>query len=285
MSAKTLITVIRQRWSPPSPSTAGSFPDPSQSSSSQPPPSHDFYKAPFDNFPTIQSHVHPFCVIHNAGQKLYNNPYFRPPSHIDQSDLETVKRLHGQFTAPAPPSWDRDVSIAPSEPSTDEERELRKRRRPKNNPGPSTKRRQSFVKASRAVASSTRKAGRGRKHGVRLSKRMHTLNPSTTARTPERDLIALTDDLVPCGNCEARLPPSLKDWADGVAAVSACGEGTAPLLNDHQKGNYSRERARRPFKYPWHSWRISWGHTCEPDTSRFSSNDWVFWLRTFYLTL
>jgi hypothetical protein len=64
------ITVIRQRWSPPSSSTAGSCPDPPQSSLSQPPPpSYDFYRAPFADFPIIQSHVHPFCIIYNAGQK------------------------------------------------------------------------------------------------------------------------------------------------------------------------------------------------------------------------
>ena len=81
------ITVIRQRWSPLS-STAGSYPDPPQSSLSQPPPpSYDFHRAPFVDFPIIQSHVHPFCIILKAGQKLHHKPYFRPPSHIDQSDF------------------------------------------------------------------------------------------------------------------------------------------------------------------------------------------------------
>ena len=106
-----------------------------------------------------------------------------------------------------------------------------------------------------------------------------------TAPTPERDSVASTDNTVPCGDCKDRLPPSLEDWADGVASVAANGAGDAPLLNDHQIGSYVGERARKPFRYPWHSWRVSWGHTCNPDTSRFSSNDWAFWLRTFYLTL
>jgi len=282
------ITVIRQRWSPPSTSTAGSCPDPSQSSLSQPhPPSYDFYKAPFANFPVIQSHVHPFCIIYNAGQKLHHKPYITPPSHIDQSDLHIVRRLYDQFTAPPPPSWGRDVPIALREPPSDEGGS-RKRSPHRNDPVQPTRQRRSFAKTSRAItrtAHTTGEADRGRRCGVHSSKKMRTLDISITTPTPEHNSIALTDNLAPCRDCEDDHARDLKDWADEVASFAAYGQGNAPLLNDHQIGNYIREQARKPLRYPWHSWRVDWGHTYEPDTSRFSSNDWAFWMRTRYLTL
>jgi hypothetical protein len=143
------ITVIRQRWSPPPPSAAGSCPDLPQSSLSQPhPPSYDFYQAPFVNFPIIRSHIHPFCIIYNAGQKLHHKPYFTPPSHIDSSDLHIVRRLYDQFTAPPPPSWGRDVPIAPRDPPSDEGGS-RKRSRHTKDPVPLTRQRRSFAKTSR----------------------------------------------------------------------------------------------------------------------------------------
>ena len=279
------ITVIRQRWSPPSPSTTGSCPDPPQSSHSQPPPSYDFYRAPFADFPIIQSHVHPFCIIYNAGQKLHHKPYFIPPSHIDRSDLQIVRRLYDQFTAPPPPTWGRDVPIVPREPPGDGGGS-RRRSRHTDDPDPSTRKRRAFVEASRAItqtAHTVGKTGHSRRYSEDSSKRMRTPDITTTL-TPERDSIALTDNLVSCGDCEDydHLPQGLEDWVDGVATQ---GEGNALLLNDHQIGNYVREQARRPLRYPWHSWRVDWGHTPEPDTSRFSSNDWAFWMRTRYLTL
>ena len=105
---------------------------------------------------------------------------------------------------------------------------------------------------------------------------MGTPDTSMTAVTPEP-----VDNLVPCEDF-VHLPQSFEDWMDGVAAHE---EGNTPLLNDHQIGGYVRERARKPLKYPWHAWRVDWGHTSEPDTSRFSSNDWAYWMRTRYLTL
>lgn len=275
------ITVIRQRWSPPSPSTPGFRPDPPQSSISQPSPSsYDFYRAPFADFPIIQSHVHPFCVIYNAGKKLLHKPYFTPPSHIDRSDLGIVRRLYDQFTAPPPPAWGRDVHIVPREPPGDEEGS-RRRSRHTDDPGPSTRKRRAFVEASRTIT----QTGHGRGYGVHSSKRMCTPDIPTTTLTPERDKsIALTDNLVPCGGCEDcdHLPQGLENWVDGVAIH---GEGNALLLNDHQIGSYVGEQARSPLRYSWHSWRVDWGHTPEPDTSRFSSNDWAYWMRTRYLTL
>jgi hypothetical protein len=244
------MTVIRQRWSPPSPSTAGSCPDPPQASLSQPPPpSHDFYRAPFADFPIIQSHVHPFCIIYNAGKKLRQQPYFTPPSHIDLSDLQMVRRLYDQFTVPPPPTWGRDVPIAPREPPSDEEGGSRKRRQHTNGLGPTTRLRRVLAKASRVItpsAHTTGKAGHDRRYGAHSSKRMRTLHTSMTAPTPERDSIALTDELAPGGDCEVRLPLGFKDWADGVASFAAYGEGNAPLLNDHQIGSYVKELARKP---------------------------------------
>jgi hypothetical protein len=279
------ITVIRQRWSPPSSSTAGSCPDPPQSSLSQPPPpSYDFYRAPFADFPIIQSHVRPFCIIYNAGQKLHHKPYFMPPSHIDEYDLQILRRLYDQFTAPPPPTWGRDVPIVPREPPGDEGDEggSRRRSRHSDDPGSSKRKRRAFVEASKAItqtAHTAGKTGHGRRYGEDSSKRICTPDVTTTL-TPERDSIALTDNLVSCGDCEDydHLPKGLEDWVDGISS-------NAPLFNDHQIGNYVRERARRPLRYPWHSWRVDWGHTPEPDTSRFSSNDWAFWMRTRYLTL
>jgi hypothetical protein len=288
------ITVIRQRWSPP----AGSCPDPPQSSLSQPPPpGYDFYRAPFADFPIIQSHVHPFCVIYNAGQKLLHKPYFTPPAHIDPSDLQIVRRLYDQFTAPVPPTWGRDIPIASREPPSDEGGS-RTRSQHTNHAGPSKRLRRASAKTSRAITQTIHtvgKAGRSRRYRVPSSKRMLTLpgkrslkcplDISMTAPTPERDSVALTDKPVSCGDCEDRLPLGLKDWADGVASSAAYGEGNALLLNDHQIGSYVREHVRKPPRHPWHSWRVEWGHTHEPDTSRFSSNDWAFWMRTRYLTL
>jgi len=248
------ITVIRQRWSPPSTSTAGSCSDPF--SLSQPlSPSYDFYQAPFANFPIIQSHVHPFCIIYNAGQKLHHKPYITPPSHINQSDLDIVRRLYGQFTAAPPPSWGRDVPIAPREPPSDEEGGSRKRSR--NDPFPPTRQRRSFAKTSKVItqtAHTTGEADRGRRCGVQSSKKMRTLDISMTALTPKHDSILLTDsNLAPCRDREDDHSRDLKDWADEVASHAAYGQGDAPLLNDHQIGNYIREQARKPLRYPWHA--------------------------------
>lgn len=173
------ITVARRRWSPPSPSPAGSCPGAPQSSLSRPPPpSYDFYRAPFGDFPIIQSHLHPFCVIHNAGAKLRHKPYFTPPSHINKSDIEIVLRLHAQFTAPPPPTWGRDVNIASSEPLSDEEFHPRKRRRPANNSGLHTKKRRALVKARREIAQTihTTRNGRGRRRSEHSSKSIRTLD-------------------------------------------------------------------------------------------------------------
>jgi hypothetical protein len=158
------ITVFRQRWWPPSPSTTGSCPGP---------PSHDEYRAPFVSFPIVESHVHPFCIIYNAGQKLQHKPYFTPPSHIDQSDLHIVRRLYAQFTAPPPPTWGRDVPIAPREPPSDEEGGSRKRSRHSNDPGPSTRQRRDVAKTSRAIAQTVHTAGK--KMPV---KRLRAVDPS-----------------------------------------------------------------------------------------------------------
>ena len=115
------ITVIRQRWLPPSHPTSGSRPVPPHSSMSQPPPpNYDFYRAPFADFPIIQSHVHPFCVIYNAGQKLKTKTLFTPPPHINTSDLFIIITLYNQLTAPPPPTWRCDVPTISREPPGDE---------------------------------------------------------------------------------------------------------------------------------------------------------------------
>ena len=272
------ITVVRRRWLPPSPPTAGSGPVSLHSSISQPPPPiYDFYRATFDDFPTIQSHVHPFCVIYNAGQKLKAKTLFTPPDHINTSDLFLIITLYNQLTDPPPSTWGSDVPNIPREPPGDDGGSPRRSRR-SDDPGPSTKKRRAFVEANRAfqqTGDTTGNTGQVRRHDAHSPERACTPDTSMTAVTPEP-----ADNLVPCEDF-VHLPQSFEDWMDGVAAH---GEGNTPLLNDHQIGGYVRERARKPLKYPWHAWRVDWGHTPEPDTSRFSSNDWAYWMRTRYLT-
>ena len=245
-----------------------------------PPPSYDFYRSPFADFPIIQSHVHPFYVIYNAGQKLTSKTLtnFTPPDHINPSDLFIIITLYNQLTATPPSTWGPDVPNIPREPPGDDEGSPR-RSRQSGDPGPSTKKRRAFVEANRALqqtGDTTGNTGHVRRHDAHSPERACTPDTSMTAVTPEP-----ADNLVPCEDF-VHLPQSFEDWMDGVAAH---GEGDTPLLNDHQIGGYVRERARKPLKYPWHAWRVDWGHTPEPDTSRFSSNDWAYWLRTRYLTL
>jgi hypothetical protein len=178
------ITVMRQDWSPPSPSSGGSCADPLKSSHFgplSPTPSYESYRTPFNKFPIIQSHVHPFCVIYNAGQKLQHKPYLIPPSHIDRADLQMVKRLYDQFTAPPPPTWGHDIPIEPSEPPGDDERGSRKRSRHPDDLGPSTRQRRDFVETSRVftqTAHTTGKAGRADEYGEQLPKGLHFVDPS-----------------------------------------------------------------------------------------------------------
>ena len=68
------------------------------------------------------------------------------------------------------------------------------------------------------------------------------------------------------------------------------GWDTTPL-NDGQLGKYVEERARPPRTEPWCTWRPSWMrrgrgnmHKPPPDTSTFSSNDWVLYHDCFRLT-
>ena len=275
------ITIIRRRWLPPLPPTSGSRPVPPHSPMSQPPlPGYDFYRAPFTDFPIIRSHVHPFCVIYNAGQKLTSKALvtFTPPPHINPSDLFIIITVYNQLTAPAPPTWGHGVPSIPREPPGDEGGSPR-RSRQSDDPGPSTRKRRAFVEANRALqktGDTTGNTGHVRRHDAHSPERTCTPDTSMTAVTPEP-----AENLAPCEDF-VHLPQSFEDWMDGVAAHE---EGNTPLLNDHQIGGYVRERARKPLKYPWHAWRVDWGHTPEPDTSRFSSNDWAYWMRTRYLTL
>ena len=190
------ITVIRRRWLPPSPPTAGSGPVPPHSSISQPPPpSYDFYRAPFADFPIIQSHVHPFWVIYNAGQKLRFKTVFTPPPHISRSDLFIIITLYNHFTASSPPTWGRDVSTIPREPPGDEEGSPR-RSRQSDDPGPSTKKRRAFVEANRALqqtGDTTGNTSHVRRQDAHSPERMGTPDTSMTAVTPEP-----VDNLVPC---------------------------------------------------------------------------------------
>ena len=100
-----------------------------------------------------------------------------PPSHINKSDIEIVRRLYAQFTAP-PPTWGHVIHIASSEPISDEEIHPRKRRRPANNLGLHTKKRRAHVKASREMSqiNHTTRKGRGRRRGEHSSKSISTLD-------------------------------------------------------------------------------------------------------------
>jgi hypothetical protein len=272
------ITVIRQHWSPPSPS-AGSGPIPLASS-----PTYEFFRAPFADFPIIKSHVHPFCVIYNAGQKLIHKPYFNPPSHINQTDLEIVRRLYQHFSAPAPSSWGRDVPTVPCDSSSDGERSSHKRRWHRDDSGPSRQPRRATAHTGQTdTQAAIGKEKCRNRHGC-SSKGTGTADLSMPgdASTSENDSFGLIDGVVLCGDC---LPQGLEDWAMDVALAATHGGGSSPLLNDNQIGRYCREQARKPFQHPWHSWRVDWGHTCQPDTSKFSSNDWAYWMRTRYLTI
>jgi len=77
-----------------------------------------------------------------------------------------------------------------------------------------------------------------------------------------------------------------KGWATEVtvATVSAGGNLDSPVVNDNQIGRYREERARKPRKKSWRTWRADWLDTCPPDTTRFSSNDWANWRDLVYLT-
>lgn len=232
------IAAPRRRWSPLSPPTAGSCPAPASSSLSQPPPQiYDFYRAPFADFPIIQSHVCPFCIIYNAGKKTSSQTVLYPSFSHQVIRSSYSQAPYDQFTAPPPPAWGRDISIAHREPPSDEGGS-RKRSRRTNDSGPPARRHQPFAKTSRSttqITHTTNKADRGRRHGVHASMMMRI------APTLEHISIEITNNSAPCGDCSDRLPRDLKDWMDGAVSFVACGEGNALLLNDHQICCYVRE--------------------------------------------
>jgi hypothetical protein len=242
-------------------------------------PQYLTYNPPYSDFPVIESHVHPLCVIFNAAPKIAaSGRLLLLPTPL-QTLANLMVLLHAQWTtAQEPPSGHPDD---PSDdgPSTGQGGHPGG---PRRNPPRDTKR-----KRGRDVHGDAGGSPASFNVGFSSTKRQVTHAPTTN--TPELD--ANTDSLMSTcivdegGDVSFKhhnLDP--KGWAIEVADVAAGGGFDLSVVNDDQIGWYHEERVRKPRKKSWHTWRADWLDTCPPDTSRFSSNDWAYWRDLVYLT-
>ena len=248
-------------------------------------PQYLTYNPPYSDFPVIESHVHPLCVIYNAAAKLVASGHLLLLPAPLQALANSRVLLHAQWTAAPPEEWLKEPrSRRPDDPSDHDPSTGQGGHHsgPRRNP-PRDRKRKRGRDAHRDVGGGSA----GFNAGFSGTKRQVTHAPTTN--TPELD--ANTDS--PTSTCIADecedipfehhdLDP--KGWAIEVADVAAGGELGLSVVNDDQIGRYREERARKPRKKSWHTWRAGWLDTCPPDTRRFSSNDWAYWRDLVYLT-
>ena len=242
-------------------------------------PQYLTYNPPYSDFPVLESHVHPLCVIFNAAPKLVaSGRLLLLPAPL-QTLANLIVVLHAQWTATQEPPSSRVDNHSDDGPSTGQGGHPGG---PRRNPRRETKR-----KRGRDPHGDAGGGPGGFNVGFSGTKRQVTHAPTTN--TPELNAnidsptsTCIADEVEDASFKHHDLDP--KGWANEVADVAAGSEFDLSLVNDDQIGRYREERARKPRKKSWHTWRADWLDICPPDTSQFSSNDWAYWRDLVYLT-
>jgi hypothetical protein len=230
--------------------------------------SHISYELPYNTFPTLLSHAHPYFVLANAVDKFVNStaivvahPFLRDIwdvlIHIQLYwDLQPPDRFLYPPPEPRPgpgPSGKRK----PNDDPDDEDDE-----------SPAKRMAQSGGRATRAASRSGMGDKGKAKQDATTQAAEHDQYPNADATYPSPPATSLSID-------------------DGLCSVDSRhleGYGT----RDRRLLEYAQEKARSPRTTPWDSWRTSWridSKTNSPVTSEFSSNDWAVYYHMRYLPL
>jgi hypothetical protein len=217
------ITIFRRRW----PNAAEQLPFE--------PPQYDPHPPPYTTFPTITSHIHPFCIIYNTGAKLANTPDTKIPTPLFALS-QSIYFIYSAWKKTPPQEWRNDGP--PSQPPSSDD----------GNSGHGSRRysTRSSTKRSRSGPDNMSQSGGRNPADADTSsnkRRMRPLQPpgldaSSVTSVSSRSLQELEDDeLCP-------MPQSIHAWVDEVEDAVSEGDWNNFLHNDKDIGDYRLESPR-----------------------------------------
>jgi hypothetical protein len=202
------------------------------------PPQYEPHPPPYANFPTIISHVHPFCVIYNAAMKLTKIPNEKVPPLL-QPVAQQILFIQSLWNRPGPSTWRNDGP--PSQPPSDGDGN--------SHPGNSGQ-------GSRRYSTRSSKPSQGGSDSGSQSKRGLADTDTASNKRQKRPLQPPGLDTSPGVSVSSRslqeledgefclMPQNIHAWVDAVEGVVSKGDWEPSLYNDKDIGDYRLESSR-----------------------------------------